>query len=107
MMERRAYSFPRKKRRFLVQFSLKGNPCSGFSHNLSASGIFVQSVRLPDPGTNLTLTVHLPDGKPFMVFCRVVRTHRVPGTLSAVMPSGFAVRITNAPEDYFQLVATL
>jgi hypothetical protein len=39
--------------------------------------------------------------------CKVVRTHRVSGTLSSVRPSGFAVQIIDAPEDYYLLLATL
>ena len=107
MEERRTSSFPRKKRRFLVEFSLQGTSCTGFSHDVSASGIFVRSVRLPDLGTNLTLSVHLPGGKRFMVRCKVVRTRKVPGNLSTLLPSGFAVRITSAPEEYYQMLTTL
>jgi hypothetical protein len=107
MEERRSVSFPRKKRRYLVEYSLEGSSCNGFSHDVSASGIFVRSARLPDPGTNLTLSVHLPGGSRLTVRCKVVRTHRVPGRLSTVKPSGFAVRIIDAPEDYYQLLATL
>ena len=39
--ERRA--FARKKRRFLVEFNLRGAACTGFTYDVSASGIFVRS----------------------------------------------------------------
>lgn len=107
MTEKRTVIQPRKKRRFLVEFSLGGVSCTGFSNDLSASGIFVRSARLPNPGTGLTLIVHLPGDKRASLKCRVVRTYRVPGTLSTVKPNGFAVRIEQAPEEYFQLLATL
>jgi len=59
--ERRA--FARKKRRFLVEFNLRGAACTGFTYDVSASGIFVRSVRLPDPGTYMAADLHLPEGK--------------------------------------------
>jgi hypothetical protein len=31
----------------------------------------------------------------------------VPGALASIKPSGFAARISQAPEEYFQLLATL
>ena len=61
MAERRA--FARKKRRFLVEFSLQGAACNGFTYDVSPSGIFVRSTRLPNPGTYLTANLHLPEGK--------------------------------------------
>jgi hypothetical protein len=107
MTEKRTISYPRKKRRYLVEFSIDGVSCTGFSNDLSASGMFVRSARLPNPGTRLTLTLHLPGNKRTTLSCQVVRTHRVPGGLSTVRPNGFAVRIGQAPEEYFQLLATL
>lgn len=106
MTERRT-GFPRRKRRFLVDFVLQGSSCSGFSHDVSASGIFIQAARLPDPGTNLTLTMHVAGSTRLTLRCKVVRTHRVPGGLARVVASGFAVCITQAPEEYYQLLTTL
>lgn len=105
--ERRKATFPRKKRRYHVGFDLEGCSCNGFSHDVSASGIFVRSIRLPKPGEILTLTVRLSGGVILTMRCKVVRTHRVSGTLSSVRPSGFAVQSIDAPEGYYQLLATL
>ena len=103
--ERRA--FARKKRRFLVEFDVNGALCTGFTYDISPSGIFVRSVRLPDPGTFLTANIHLPDNKRVLVRGRVIRSFRVAAALSRLIPSGFSIRLQESPEDYFQFLATL
>ena len=105
MAERR--SFARKKRRFLVEFSLQGTSCTGFTYDVSPTGIFVRSIRLPPPGTILTANLHLPEGKRIAVRGKVVRSFRVPPALSRLIPSGFSIRLSEIPETYFQLLATL
>ncbi len=105
MAERRAYA--RKKRRFLVEFGLQGAACNGFTYDVSPTGIFVRSIRLPNPGTNLTANLHLAEGKRIAVRGRVVRSFRVPPALSRLIPSGFSIRLSDTPEDYFQFLSTL
>jgi hypothetical protein len=90
-----------------VEFSLKGAACTGFTYDVSPTGIFVRSIRLPDPGTPLTAQLHLPEGRRISVRGKVVRSFRVPAALSRVIPSGFSIRLSDTPEDYFQFLATL
>jgi hypothetical protein len=105
MAERRG--FARKKRRFLVEFDLRGASCTGFTYDVSPTGIFVRSVSLPDPGTLMTANLHLPEGKRVTVRGRVVRSFRVAASLSRLIPSGFSIRLSESPEDYYQFLATL
>jgi len=105
MAERR--SFARKKRRFLVEFNLQGAACNGFTYDVSPTGIFVRCIRLPNPGTYLTANLHLPEGTRIAVRGTVVRSFRVPPALSRLIPSGFSIRLSDTPEEYFQLLATL
>ena len=105
MAERR--TFARKKRRFLVEYQIKGASCTGFTYDVSPNGIFVRSVRLPEPGSHLTANLHLPEGRRIAVRGRVVRSFRVPAALSRLIPSGFSIRLAETPEDYFQFLATL
>jgi len=105
MAERR--TFARKKRRFLVEYQVKGARCTGFTYDVSPNGIFVRSVRLPEPGVFLEADLHLPEGKRIAVRGKVVRSFRVPAALSRLIPSGFSIRLADTPEDYFQFLATL
>ena len=105
MAERRG--FARKKRRFLVEFHLQGSNCTGFTYDVSPTGIFVRAMRLPALGTVLTANLHLMSGKRICVRGRVVRSHRVPAELARVVPSGFSMCLSETPEEYFQFVAGL
>jgi hypothetical protein len=105
MAERR--SFARKKRRFLVEFSLLGSNCTGFTYDVSPNGMFVRSIRLPNPGTFLTANLHLAEGRRIVVRGEVVRSFRVPASLARLVPSGFSMKLSDTPEDYFQLLASL
>jgi hypothetical protein len=100
-------SFARKKRRFLVEFNLRGAACTGFTYDISPSGIFVRSIRLPDPGTLLTANLHLPSGQRVLVRGRVIRSFRVAAALSRLIPSGFSIRLSESPEEYYQFLASL
>jgi hypothetical protein len=99
--------FPRKKRRFLVEFRLENGGGQGFTYDVSPSGIFVRSVRIPNPGSQIAATIHFLDGKKVDLRGVVVRCFRAPASLSNVVPSGFGLQLADAPEDYFQFLATL
>jgi len=105
MAERR--TFARKKRRFLVEFNLQGASCTGFTYDVSPIGIFVRSIRIPVPGTFLTANLHLSEGKRITLRGKVVRSYRVPPQMARLIPSGFSIRLSDTPEDYFQFFATL
>ncbi|HEY1434398.1 MAG TPA: PilZ domain-containing protein [Thermoanaerobaculia bacterium] len=105
MAERR--TFARKKRRVLVEFNLSGSNCTGFTYDVSPNGIFVRSLRLPAPGTFLTANLHLATGKRIAVRGRVIRSYRVSAELARLVPSGFSMKLSDMPEDYFQFYATL
>lgn len=104
---RQKRSFERKKRRLLVEFTIDGTHYSGFTNDVSPTGIFVRSSRLPDLDQALAVTLHLPEGKHLVLRGKVVRSIRVPATLSRVIPSGFALTLSDSPEDYFQFLTTL
>jgi hypothetical protein len=98
----------RKKRRFLVEFEAAGIKHTGFTHDVSPSGLFVCSIRPPKPGTAVSLKLRLSKDKDLTLEGVAVRSFRGPAALAAVVPSGFGVRFSQAPpEDYFHLLSTL
>lgn len=105
MPERRR--FRRIQKRYTVEFSLAGRTCTGFTHNLSAMGMFICSVSLPQPGTALGLRLKVPGGKTMLLGVRVVRSYRAPARLARFVPSGFCVSLRYAPEEYFGILASL
>ncbi len=105
MPERRR--FRRIQRRYNVEFRWDGKNCAGFTHNLSAMGLFICSVTLPKPGTALGLRMKVPGRKNILLDVRVVRSYRSPANLVRFVPSGFCVSLRYAPEEYFEILASL
>ncbi len=97
----------RQKRRFLVEFDLSGERCTGFTYDLSPTGLFVRSSRTPKLGQSIKTVLHAPGDRQIAVLGRVVRSFRAPGALSRVVPSGFALQISGHYEDYSRFVKAL
>jgi hypothetical protein len=97
----------RKKRRFLIQVETPDSVSIGFTYDMSLDGIFIRSVRIPLPGSTVTARLSLPDGKRLALRGRVQRAYRAPGAMSRLVPSGFGLRLTEAPADYSRFLATL
>lgn len=99
MAEKR--SAPRKKKRLIVDFDTTQARTTGFTHDVSRSGLFVRTIRIPKIGKMLKAILHLPDGKQLPVEGMVVRSYRVPATLRSLVPSGFGLRLSaTASADY-------
>ena len=97
----------RRKRRYLVEWLNVDYVCTGFTQDVSPTGIFVRSTHIPDVGAAVVLTLLLPESRKLRVRGKVVRTYRVPQNLRHYIASGFAIRLNEAPEEYFQLLARL
>lgn len=99
---------PRKKTRIVVDFDTEKTKTTGFTNDVSRSGLFVRTIRIPKIGTVLKAVLHLPDGKQVAVEGTVVRSFRAPTTLRSVLPSGFALRISRvASPEYDEFAGTL
>jgi hypothetical protein len=107
MPTRQKRSFERKKRRLLAEFTIDGAHYSGFTNDVSPTGIFVRASKLPDLNQPIAVTLHLPENKRVVVRGKVIRSFRVPATLSRLIPSGFALQVSDSPEEYFQFLASL
>lgn len=98
---------PRRRRRLVVEWAADGFASAGFTHDLSATGMFVCSLHIPEREAVLTMNLALPDGRKIRLRGIIVRSYRVAPSLRRVRRSGFCVRLIEAPEDYFVLVADL
>jgi hypothetical protein len=106
MPERR--KFARKKRRLTVEFQWNNAECTGFTYDISPTGIFVRSIRIPGLGMRLKSRVLLPNAKQVHLVGTVVRALRVPTSLARAVPSGFGLTmLERPPEEYLQFLATL
>jgi hypothetical protein len=97
----------RKRRRYLIEWRGDDILCTGFTHDISPTGVFIRSTYIAKIGATLTMQLLLPGGGKLRLRGTVVRSHRIPQHLRGVVPSGFGVRLKEAPEEYFQLLASL
>ena len=93
--------------RDFVDFVVDGALCTGFTHDVSFTGFFVISSRLPQIGTMLPATIHLPDGKRVTMTGKVVRSRRVPPALAQTFANGFSMQLTGYSEEYTRFVSSL
>ncbi|MFY9549600.1 MAG: PilZ domain-containing protein [Thermoanaerobaculia bacterium] len=105
MLEKRAH--PRRKMRLIVDFDAVGSKTSGITYDVSRTGLFVRTVRIPSVGTQLSLVLHLATGRELQVSGKVVRTYSAHGTLRFVIPSGFGLRISPKSSDYDDFVSSV
>ncbi|MEO8190810.1 MAG: PilZ domain-containing protein [Acidobacteriota bacterium] len=97
---------PRRRCRLLVDFDTTLSRTTGFTHDLSKSGMFVRTVRIPRIGKVIRALLHAPGGKTVPVEGTVVRTFRAPGALRTLIPSGFVLRVApEHPPEYDELAA--
>lgn len=61
----------------------------------------------PDTGESLTVHLLVRNGYKLRLRGKVVRSFCVPSNLRHFVASGFGVRLDDAPEEYFQLLANL
>ena len=99
--------FPRLKKRLVVEFSVEGESHTGFTHDVSHTGFFIVTNRLPPAGTTLPATLHLPDGKRITLTGQVVRSRRVPPQLRESMANGFSLQLVGYVEEYTRFVGSL
>ena len=76
----------------------------GVTREISRSGMFVRSARLPNGGPAVNLTVHLPGGREILLKGRVV-PDSTPD--DPARPTGFGLRLTEKPDEYDDFLARL
>ena len=105
MAEKR--TFPRLKKRLIVEFFSEGFTRTGFTHDVSHTGLFVAAAHLPKMGESLSVTLNLGEGKKISVEGTVVRGHRAPTSLSFSNPTGFCFELRGYSEEFTNYVSSL
>lgn len=97
----------RCKCRYLVEWVRWGVLCTGFTFDISPTGVFVRATHIPDHGESVTMHLLVRAGKKLRLRGTVVRSFHVPSNLRRYVASGFGIRLEEAPEEYFELLADL
>jgi hypothetical protein len=96
----------RSKKRMGCTLWVEGARFSGIVLDMSASGLFVQSSANVVPGTPVQIELNGLPGKDSIVLqAHVARRKVVPARLKSVAQGGVGVRIAQAPEAYYALLA--
>ena len=93
---------PRYRRRVPCRMHVGERSYAGVVLNLSGTGLFVQTSASARPGDSIELTL----GGSIPVTGDVVWRRKVAPMLRSVAEGGVGVRIRNAPEAYYRLLAT-
>jgi Tfp pilus assembly protein PilZ len=105
MVDRRA---PRRKKRIACALYVEQRRYSGIVLDISATGLFVQTSGKVLPGTLVRLELFDPDRpEPLILQASVARQRVVPVRLKTIAHGGIGVKIEQAPEEFFALVAKL
>jgi hypothetical protein len=104
--ERRAD--PRRTAEIPVSFEIKGSRTTGMTFDLSRGGLFVRTTRPPDAGSIITVRLS-PRNRATTIVLRgkVVHTRESPGAHVPSLSGGFAVRVLEAAEEYYELLAQI
>ncbi|MDQ2870082.1 MAG: PilZ domain-containing protein [Acidobacteriota bacterium] len=97
---------PRRRCRLLVDFDTTLSRTTGFTHDVSKSGIFVRTIRIPKIGKVLRAILHMPAGGTVSIEGTVVRSFRAPGALRTLIPSGFVLRVAPEHPSEYDEIAT-
>jgi hypothetical protein len=101
-------SFPRKRRRLLVDIVVEDRTSSGFTWDLSHTGLFISSQYVPRTGERLRAFLHLPSGKKVECSGTVVRSRRVPTALAeGAGNQGFCIALAGYFEEYARFLSAL
>ena len=102
------YRYPRKKGRFLVEYTdVGGSHRMSFTRDVSLNGFFVIAESSPKPGGPTVCRLHGPRGKLIELSGHVVRVGRSAASGGTAVATGFAFHISGLNDDYMALVDSL
>ena len=106
MNEKRTFS--RWKKRILLDIHAEGRTASGFTWDISHTGLSISSQYVPKLGEHLKTILHLPKGKTVECHGTVVRVRRVPLALADELGgSGFCLALGGYFEEYSRFLGDL
>jgi hypothetical protein len=105
MMKNERQIHPRKRGRVMVRYGVNGADKTGFSMNISLTGLSVRTNNVFKPGTTLEVELELPRGT-YTHWAQVVWAKKVPPELAHVVPCGMGLRFINPGADWEETFAS-
>jgi hypothetical protein len=89
----------RATRRLMVRFGVQGADKTGFTRNISESGLFVQTNAVFAPGSTIQVQIHFPD-RTISFWARVAWAKKVPPQLSHLLDCGMGLHFVEPGADW-------
>ncbi len=89
----------RASRRLMVRYGVDGPNKTGFTRNISDTGLFIQTNMVVTPGSTLQVQFELLN-RQFTIWAKVMWARKVPAQLAQVMQAGMGVKFIDPPEAY-------
>ena len=96
--------YQRHPRRIACTFRAANANQRAFIINVSARGFFIETRVQPTPGEEILVSIELDRDAPICVAGSVARTRRPHRSTTMINKSGFAIKISSAPEAYYQMI---
>lgn len=91
----------RAKRRVMVRYGVGRTDKTGFTRNLSESGLYIQTNAVFKPGATLQVELEFPD-RTFSLWGRVVWAKKVPPQLAHVLDCGMGVSFVSPSTEWLE-----
>ncbi len=98
-------SSKRDRSRLMVRFGTTVPDKTGFTKNISESGVFVHTNQVFRPGTTVQLSIQFPD-RAFVFWGRVQWAKRVPPQLAHILDCGMGISFIDPGPDWASYYAT-
>jgi len=89
----------RAKKRVMVRYGVTGLDRTGFTRNVSETGMAIQTNQVFAPGTMLQIEMKFPD-RTVTLWARVVWAQRVPAALAHRLPCGMGVQFVDPGSEW-------
>jgi Tfp pilus assembly protein PilZ len=91
----------RARKRVMVKYGTDVADTTGFTKNLSETGLFIGTNKVYKPGTTIQVDLQFPD-RSFSMWARVVWAKKVPAQLAHVLECGMGVCFVEPPQEWVE-----
>ena len=89
----------RASRRLMVRFGTRGPEKTGFTKNISETGLYLATNAVYQPGSTIEVTLHFPE-KTWTFWAKVAWAKKVPANLSHVLECGMGIHFVDPGEEW-------
>ena len=95
----------RAKRRLMCRYGVEKPDKTGFTMNLSETGVYIKTNSVFAPGTTLRIELVFPD-RNFAMWARIMRAKKVPPQLAYILDCGMGVTFIQPTSEWLEFFET-